>query len=182
MSRLRDEFGILPRWYVFAVFLVVGSRATLIAAVADEPAPERLVIASVVGTLVLIYLLLVGYVYADAKRRGMRQIAWTLIVIFVPSAIGFIVYFLLREPVLTPCGTCGSPARREFAFCPDCGATLRRACPDCQRPVEPFWAHCAACGSTLIDAGSRPSVPPPASEPEPGPEPELGDAAPDADA
>ena len=34
------------------------------------------------------YALLVGYVYGDAKRRGMRYIMWTLLAIFLSNGIG----------------------------------------------------------------------------------------------
>lgn len=158
MSRLREELQVIPRAAMLTAVLVAGTIAALIITLADEAPSVRLAIACVVVLIVSLYVLLVGYVYADAKRRGMRHVIWTLVVIFVPNAIGFIAYFLLREPVLTPCGRCGTPARREFAYCPHCGATLRRACPECHKPVEPFWSHCAHCGISLTTEAGESSV------------------------
>ena len=149
MSRLREEFQVTPRAVLLVAVLVAGAVTTLIFTLVEETPFVRIAIGGVAASVLCLYILLVGYVYADSKRRGMRHVLWTLIAVFVPYAIGLMAYFLLREPVLTPCGRCGTPARREFAFCPDCGATLRRACPECHQPVEPFWSHCAHCGLTL---------------------------------
>ena len=47
---------------------------------------------------VLIVPILIGvYVYRDAKRRGMNALVWTLIALFAPSLIGFIIYLLVRN-------------------------------------------------------------------------------------
>jgi hypothetical protein len=98
---------------------------------------------------VVIWILLIGYVNADAKRRGMRYIMWTLLAIFIPNAIGIIVYFILREPKMGPCPNCSQTVRPGFAFCPHCGYNMAPACPSCRRAVEPGWRNCPACGTTL---------------------------------
>lgn len=36
------------------------------------------------------------YVYHDAKRREMNAVVWTLITLFVPSLIGFVIYLPVR--------------------------------------------------------------------------------------
>ena len=36
------------------------------------------------------------YVYHDAKRREMNAVVWTLITLFVPSLIGFVIYLVVR--------------------------------------------------------------------------------------
>ncbi|HLY19658.1 MAG TPA: zinc ribbon domain-containing protein, partial [Bryobacteraceae bacterium] len=74
---------------------------------------------------------------------------WTLLAIFIPNAIGIILYFVLRDPLLAHCTHCGAEARQGFAFCPRCGAPLAAACPQCRRAVEPGWSHCVNCGATL---------------------------------
>ena len=101
-------------------------------------------------------------VYGDAKRRGMRHVLWTLVAMFVPNALGFIAYFILRDPLLQPCAACGATARRDFAFCPQCGSPLPRVCPSCRRPVEPIWPHCAHCGQK-VHAQAETSTPAPES-------------------
>jgi hypothetical protein len=128
----------------------------------DLPVIGRIAVGLFAALMVLAYGFLVSYVYGDSKRRGMRQVVWTLVAAFVPNALGFIAYFILREPLLQPCGSCGATARRDFAFCPQCGAPLPRVCPSCHRPVELVWTHCAHCGQRLGGESSKatPETPP----------------------
>ena len=150
MSRFRDEFSVIPRRSLVFSLSLAGVAALLILVFAkDVPLGPRIAMAILAPTVLLIYVLLVSYVYGDSRRRGMRPVLWTLVALFVPNAIGIIAYFIVREPVLHPCPSCGTAARREFAFCPSCGITLARACPSCRRPVEPIWTHCAHCGGKL---------------------------------
>jgi Double zinc ribbon len=104
------------------------------------------------GIGIAVFVLLVGYVWADAGRRGMNPLGWTLIAIFVPGAVGLILYFLLRDPVPVPCPSCRTPVAKGLAFCSSCGAPVRRACPQCRQPVEPTWTHCGRCGAALAAA------------------------------
>lgn len=96
-----------------------------------------------------VWLLMIFYVNADSKRRGMNSLLWTLLVIFIPNAIGFIIYFLIRDPLRVPCPKCSVPLRPDFAFCPNCSYNLSPSCAGCKRPVETGWAHCPFCGTTL---------------------------------
>jgi Phospholipase_D-nuclease N-terminal len=75
-----------------------------------------------VGTLIAIWLLCVGYVYADARRRAMPAVLWVLIVIFVPNFLGFLLYFALRRPLSFPCPSCGQWIAAEQRFCAWCGS------------------------------------------------------------
>jgi len=105
--------------------------------------------------LVVAMIALIGYVYADAKRRQMRYGMWTLLAIFVPNAIGIILYFILRDPLPKPCPGCGHVEKGKFPFCPHCGALLHPACPKCDKPVEPTWANCAYCGQPLLKSATQ---------------------------
>ena len=73
------------------------------------------------GMLAAAYFLLAGYVYVDAVRRGMPAIPWTLIAVVVPNCVGFVLYFVLRKPILHPCSGCGRGVASDAAFCPRCG-------------------------------------------------------------
>ncbi len=73
------------------------------------------------GTLAGAYFLLAGYVYADAARRSMPPIPWTALAVVIPNCVGFVLYFLLRKPILHPCTNCGSGVAPDAAFCPRCG-------------------------------------------------------------
>jgi zinc-ribbon domain len=75
----------------------------------------------VVGALIAIWLLGLGYVYADARRRAMPPILWTLIAAFIPNLLGFLLYFALRRPIPVPCPHCGQPMTAEQRFCSWCG-------------------------------------------------------------
>lgn len=73
-----------------------------------------------IGTLVAIWILCLGYVYADSRRRAMPPILWTLLAALVPNLLGFLFYFALRRPLISPCPRCGQPG--EIArFCSSCG-------------------------------------------------------------
>lgn len=100
----------------------------------------------------VVLVLLIGYVNGDAKRRGMRYVMWTLLAIFVPNALGIILYFLLRDPLPAPCPGCGTRVGGAFAFCPQCGTVVSPSCPQCRRTVDRAWANCAHCGTKLPGA------------------------------
>jgi len=73
------------------------------------------------GMLAAGYFLLAGYVYTDAARRAMPPIPWTALAVLIPNCVGFVLYFLLRKPILQPCPACGRGVGPDAAFCPGCG-------------------------------------------------------------
>ena len=81
------------------------------------------------GVLLAAFVLLTGYVYGDAARRGMPAGLWAALVFLVPNGIGFLLYFALRKPVGHPCPNCAGAVSQEFAFCPRCGR------PQIQQPA-----------------------------------------------
>jgi hypothetical protein len=160
MNRLRHEMQIIPRpaWMVAnCVWLAFFLLMMLVPFRLDPdgrnwPLAAKLAVSVLPGVPLFMLVLLIGYVYADARRRGMRYILWTLLAAFIPNAIGVILYFILREPLTAPCPRCGTPVRPNHAFCPKCGEPLGHVCPQCRRPVEAGWSHCANCGATLATA------------------------------
>lgn len=49
-----------------------------------------------------------------------------------------------------PCSHCNFPLQQGFAFCPNCGMSLRIAeCGACGQQVDPGWKTCAYCGAPL---------------------------------
>ncbi len=149
-----------PAWIVAAVvslgMIALGSG--LVGAYRVEAFPVLL--ALVFGATVLgAYIVLIGYVYADAKRRGMRHVLWTWICILVPNGLGIVLYFILREPLLVYCSRCGYRAKPGFAYCPSCGFAMSPTCPNCHKVVQPGWPHCAFCGTSLTPARTNPSAP-----------------------
>ncbi|MGB8477942.1 MAG: hypothetical protein WCE63_03760 [Acidobacteriaceae bacterium] len=81
------------------------------------------------GTVIAIWLLCLGYVYADARRRAMPAVLWVLIAIFVPNLLGFLLYFALRRPLGSPCQNCGQLIAAEQRFCSWCGSQRFAASP-----------------------------------------------------
>jgi hypothetical protein len=161
MSRLREEGHVISRgvWVLAGVVSLTTSAGLFF--LMSRNAPDFANWPSFVRALFLFglplilfsYVLFVGYVYRDSKRRGMRPVMWTLLVIFIPNMIGFILYFILRDPILQGCRQCGADVRTGFAYCPKCGTPRAQTCPQCRRPVESDWAHCPQCGSKLQGIG-----------------------------
>jgi len=74
------------------------------------------------GAFMAAWTLCLGYVYADAKRRAMRPVLWTLIAALFPHLFGFLLYFALRQPMTPRCPKCGQPVTLDQRFCSWCGA------------------------------------------------------------
>lgn len=152
-SSLSKEIRIVPAWaYLLALGLFAGLQIILSLAwrlKGEPPLPVQIFVRVVPATLLLVYGMLIGYVNLDAKRRGMNRTLWTLLVVFIPNAIGFILYFLLRKPVVTACPQCGALNNPEFNFCPKCKYNLRPTCPGCQHSVNPGDTFCPYCSREL---------------------------------
>ena len=73
------------------------------------------------GTMFALFILCLGYVYADARRRAMPPVLWTLIAALVPNLLGFLFYFALRKPIAAPCAHCRQPLETGQRFCSHCG-------------------------------------------------------------
>lgn len=86
------------------------------------------------AVVVAAVILLAGYVYADASRRGMPALPWTALAVLVPNALGFVLYFLMRRPIVHPCPRCGSGVEPGAAFCPRCGQ--RQAVDTAEQPSK----------------------------------------------
>jgi len=160
MNRFSDEVRIIPVVAkIFAVLVPICFFVLLFTVLSNDPkAGQWPVIGRVAfsiwpGLLFGVLIMFYGYVNADARRRGMRYVMWTLLAMFVPNGIGIILYFILRDPLLAQCPKCGAQGRVNFTFCPQCGAELASTCPSCKRPTEPGWKSCPYCRSAL-GAGS----------------------------
>jgi hypothetical protein len=152
MSRFSEEIETVPRGAWLLAGLSIPAVAAVFLVMVSSPGgirPIGLLVMALIAAVFASYVLIIGYIAADARRRGMPVLLWTLLAIFVPSAIGIILYFILRRPLLRACSQCGTPADAAYRFCSACGATLGNSCPACQSPVESFWAHCAKCGAAL---------------------------------
>ncbi|HLW80838.1 MAG TPA: zinc ribbon domain-containing protein [Candidatus Acidoferrales bacterium] len=157
MSRFTKELRVIPKaawivgWFIYACF----TTPLFFFAVPTDPDmgkwPRWGQALFVYGIFLFVVALvaLIGYVYGDAKRRGMRYVMWTLLAIFVPDLIGVILYFILRDPLPAECPGCHASVFAKFAFCPHCGTATRPVCPQCGKALEPAWVNCGYCGTKL---------------------------------
>ena len=97
------------------------------------------------------YILLVGYVSRDVKRRNMPAALWILIVVVMPGGIGAVVYFLLRQPVMTRCPNCTTELTATVHFCPQCQFQVAPVCGRCFRGVQITDQFCAQCGHEVAE-------------------------------
>ena len=173
--RFWDEFRTVPRgliWTVVALFVIAQVVAFLVNRwnfyhnpdyffapdLRDMPYLSYLALAGVVTMVSLVMgslIFLVGYVNRDAKRRGMNSALWTLLVIVLLPAwtfIGFLIYFLMREPLPYPCPQCGKTVGARFNFCPNCKCNLHPSCPNCKHEVSETDKFCPYCAQDLATA------------------------------
>ena len=167
---LWTEFKVVPRWLkvsLAVIFLVSQSillvinidqarqGEPLIPELHDHPALSGLAVAGIatgVWLTLSIYFCLIAYVNRDAKRRGMSSGLWTFLVIVLSPAyfaVGFIVYFLMREPLPYSCPQCAATVGARFNFCPNCKCNLHPACPQCNREVGESDKFCPYCAQEL---------------------------------
>jgi hypothetical protein len=73
------------------------------------------------GIVIAAWLLCLGFVFADARRRGMRPLLWVLVAGLFPHLLGFLLYFVLRQPIASTCPHCGQMIPLNQPFCSWCG-------------------------------------------------------------
>ena len=153
-----EDLGMLPVWSIVLAAVVFIAVQVLFHGVLPhhrhEMLPMRLLMGYSWGTAFASYVLLVGYVSRDVKRRRMSAGLWMLIVIVMPGGIGAVVYFLLRQPILTPCPHCSTEITSSFHFCPQCQFQMAPVCGQCFRSVRITDSFCSVCGHDLAVDGA----------------------------
>lgn len=129
--------------------------------------------------LVVVWLALVYWTYADARRRieDPVLIATATAAALFPY-VGTVVYTILRPPEFledrherevetraselrlrrlteTSCPRCEHPIELSWLRCPECRHRLKDPCRGCGRPVDPRWAVCPYCESPVAAEGTR---------------------------
>jgi hypothetical protein len=168
-----EEFRIVPRWlkglvaFLYVAALVIAISVNLHNAqnpngndmvppeLRDQPLLASLAMAGMVTAVSLVLSLMiffVAYVNRDASRRGMSAALWTILVLILLPAwcfVGFVIYFLIREPLPYPCPQCGNSVGARFNFCPSCKCNLHPSCPQCKREVAETDKFCPYCAHEL---------------------------------
>src|SRR5215213_883765 len=130
--------------------------------------------------LVVIWLALVYWTYADARRRiedPMLIGCATAASLFFPF-VGTIVYMIVRPPEYLDdvrereleiaaasarlqqveqmaCPYCDFEIEKDFLRCPNCMRKLKEPCGTCGRPLDPRWKICPYCEAEVGQAGPR---------------------------
>jgi hypothetical protein len=135
--------GILPSVLVVLPLVFGPMRVDL--EMKEWPIALKVAVLCTVPAFLIPYAGLVGFIYADAKRRRMRHVLWAWLAL-VPYFIGVILYFILRDPLPTPCPNCRTDVLHTFAFCPGCGASIHPVCGQCGKALQREWLNCPHCG------------------------------------
>ncbi|MCK9249861.1 MAG: zinc ribbon domain-containing protein [Solirubrobacteraceae bacterium] len=136
--------------------------------------PLDTVVKLLVLFVVLIWLALVYYTWADARRRitdpvliGTAAVA----ALILPFA-GTVIYMVVRPPEYLDdvrerelemqaaearllqsgvllCPHCEYQVQKDFLRCPSCLRKLRDQCGGCTRPLDPEWRICPYCETEI---------------------------------
>lgn len=148
-----EELQLIPRWSILlALVAFVGIQYLFFFVLHRQhktPMAVHLYFGTSWGALVAAYMLMIGYISEDAPRRNMGKWLWILLCIVLQGGIGPVIYFLLRQPVLTRCPCCGTKIESNFHFCPQCAYRVAPNCGNCHESVRITDLHCTRCGHDL---------------------------------
>jgi hypothetical protein len=151
-----NDARLIPAWSIaLAVVAFVGVEYyfwMVLPALRHHPPPPlgfRIYFNLSWGLLAAIYFLMIGYVSKDAPRRAMSARFWMVICFVMPGGIGAVLYFLLRQPLVTNCPACSTFVQSDFHFCPQCSYQLTASCGHCFRTVRATDQYCTRCGHEL---------------------------------
>ncbi len=124
--------------------------------------------------VIVVWLALVWYTFADAQRRLDDQmlIGSAVLASVIFPFLGTIVYMIVRPPEYLEdvrerelemqaaqarlasadyelCPHCDAIAGQDFLRCPHCLRKLRDTCQTCSRPLDPDWMICPYCESEI---------------------------------
>ena len=140
----------------------------------------NLVVDLLILFLVVIWLALVYWTYADARRR----IADPMLVGCATAAslfpfVGTVVYMIVRPPEYLEdvhereleiqaaearlsqigmhiCPHCDHEVEKDFLRCPTCLRKLKDPCASCGKPLDPSWKLCPYCEAEVLGAAPVP--------------------------
>lgn len=146
--------GPIAWWaYLLAIAAFIFFQFLLNVLVPKQPNPPppalRIFLGLLTGIVFAGWMMLVGYVHNDAGKRGMNKWLWTAVVLFIPNAIGFILYLLTRKQPLVECANCHAAIQPTYRFCPKCATARLPVCGHCNSPTQPGDQYCNNCGRIL---------------------------------
>ena len=146
---LAGEVRIIPSWaFALATLGFIAAQIFFNWVLARQPdAPPvwaRAALGLLLGFVVSTYVLFIGYVNGDARRRGMSRLLWTLVALLVPNGLGIILYFILRQPLHSVAASAGG------GNCwPRCGFFFGPSGPQAHSLLDPADRFCRSCGAAL---------------------------------
>src|SRR5881398_370918 len=140
----------------------------------------NLAIDLVILFLVVVWLALVYWTFADAKRRisDPMLVGCATVAALFPF-VGTLVYMIVRPPEYLDdvrerelemqaaearlaelgyhlCPHCDYEVEKDFLRCPNCMRKLKDPCPVCSKPLDPSWRICPFCEA---EVGAVPTAP-----------------------
>jgi hypothetical protein len=139
-----------------------------------------LAIELVIFFLVVIWLALIYWTWADARRRiADPLIVGTATLASVLPFVGTIVYMIVRPPEFLDdvrerelemqaaearlaelgyhlCPHCDHEVEKDFLRCPHCMRKLKDPCHNCGKPLEPSWRMCPYCETEVGALSANP--------------------------
>jgi hypothetical protein len=123
--------------------------------------------------LIVVYVALIYFTYADARRRIEDPILiMTATVAALFPYVGTIVYMIVRPPEFLDdvrerelemqaaearlhgsgfllCPHCDNEVSNDFLRCPHCLRKLKDPCGTCAKPLDPTWKICPYCEAEI---------------------------------
>jgi Double zinc ribbon len=139
----------------------------------------NLAVELVILFLVVIWLALVYWTFADARRRiGDPMLVGCATFASLFPYVGTIVYMIIRPPEYLDdvrerelemqaaearlaelgyhlCPHCDHEVEKDFLRCPNCMRKLKDPCPNCSKPLDPNWKVCPYCEA---EVGAAPTT------------------------
>ena len=133
----------------------------------------NLAVELVILFLIILWLALVYWTYADARRRiGDPMLIGCATAASLFPFVGTIVYMIVRPPEYLDdvrerelemqaaearlaelgyhlCPHCDYEVEKEFLRCPNCMRKLKDPCNTCGKPLDPTWKICPFCESEI---------------------------------
>jgi hypothetical protein len=141
-----------------------------------ESSGLNLVVDLLILFVVVLYLALIYWTYADARRRiNDPMLVGCATVASLFPFVGTIVYMILRPPEYLEdvrerelemqaaearlhdldhglCPHCDYRIERDFIRCPSCLRKLKERCVSCSRPLDQAWTICPYCETEVPGA------------------------------
>jgi hypothetical protein len=144
-----------------------------------ESSGLNLAVSLVIVFVVVVYLALIYWTFADARRRieDPMLVGCATVAALFPF-VGPIVYTILRPPEylqdvrereletqaaearlhqldLVLCPHCDYRIERDFVRCPSCLRKLKERCVNCSRPLDQAWTICPYCEADVPGLSSQ---------------------------